>query len=716
VNATEAGTFVVAQRRDRIAVVGGSLGLAALVALLHAVPVDGTMPLRVGAAGVLVLLLPGALILRALHWPESIAVAVAGSLLLSTAVAAVSLAAAFLVNGSFTVALVVGGTITLVALGLAALGPPMRLDRSDVPWLGAVSLAVLPLATIIGLRHTVVRHDNLFHLGRVVKLEQLPELTSLASVGEFRDGGLHPGYAFPVWHAVTAAIARLGGVDGSLVILHLGQVLAPVAVVLAYGVGRMLFNSRFGGVATAVLQLAVWSYEGTRSPLWSAADPETASRALLVPALIVLLFAYVDEGERRLLAPIAAGALALAFLHANYAPYLLLVLAGYVGAELAVNRSGRPAVRLAVPAALVAVAAAAYMLSTWPVIADLVTRSPGADTLARDFTHFSRSFEGTPESFRQAPGAIARGGAVIAGLLCLPLVAVLARRRFGAFAAGGSLAILVLVLTPALFTPFAELTSLSQARRLTGFLPVAVALAAGAVLAGRLRLVGVTAVAVLGTALGLLYPEQQTYQVLYPGPGWVAWVALGGGFLGLAWAAWKRPWGPDATRWTVAAAVALAAPLLAASAPPLERQNAGVRRLTAGLVEQLRELEPGRETVFASPRVSYRVAAAAPVYIASAPLSHVAQTRENRVFARLDDGYRFFSPGLSSEERLRMLGKYGAGWVVVFRRRESIEPAPASFRCVYADRRYILYRWEGDPASSDSTPKERSPMAEVWCP
>ena len=32
-------------------------------------------------------------------------------------------------------------------------------------------------------------------------------------VDEFKHGGLHPGYAFPVWHSAVALVARLSDVD-----------------------------------------------------------------------------------------------------------------------------------------------------------------------------------------------------------------------------------------------------------------------------------------------------------------------------------------------------------------------------------------------------------------------------------------------------------------------------------------------------------------------
>ena len=48
--------------------------------------------------------------------------------------------------------------------------------------------------------------DGLFHLARVRKLDAFDSL-SLDAVNEFADGGLHPGYAFPLWHGFLALVA-----------------------------------------------------------------------------------------------------------------------------------------------------------------------------------------------------------------------------------------------------------------------------------------------------------------------------------------------------------------------------------------------------------------------------------------------------------------------------------------------------------------------------
>ena len=92
--------------------------------------------------------------------------------------------------------------------------------------------------------------DGLFHLARVRKLEEFDSL-SLGAVTEFADGGLHPGYAFPLWHGFLALVAKVSFLDPSVVVLHEASVLAPLAVLVAYEAGYALF--RAVGPAVAVV-------------------------------------------------------------------------------------------------------------------------------------------------------------------------------------------------------------------------------------------------------------------------------------------------------------------------------------------------------------------------------------------------------------------------------------------------------------------------------
>jgi hypothetical protein len=53
-------------------------------------------------------------------------------------------------------------------------------------------------------------------------VRKLVELGSLSPwrLDELVGGGLHPGYAFPLWHAFLAAVTKLAGVDPAVVVQH----------------------------------------------------------------------------------------------------------------------------------------------------------------------------------------------------------------------------------------------------------------------------------------------------------------------------------------------------------------------------------------------------------------------------------------------------------------------------------------------------------------
>ena len=285
-----------------------AFALAAPLFLLFArlLPEDGAgLYIRLLAATICVLVLPGALLMRALAWQPVPALALTGSLVLSLAVAMGAFAITFLVGGTITLALLIMGLVTLAALVPAALARVYR----DEPWerLAFVVLVVAALAyggVVWWVSHSLGTGDVLFHLARARKIADGETLSSLNVVNEFRDGGLHPGYAFPLWHGVLAAIARLAGVDVSLVVLHLSSVLVPFAFAAAYAAGRALTGSWPGGVAVLAAQAAAlgFSRDGTGA-FQDLSLPGSQTRAVLVTALLAFLFAYLREREGRLLDP-----------------------------------------------------------------------------------------------------------------------------------------------------------------------------------------------------------------------------------------------------------------------------------------------------------------------------------------------------------------------------------------------------------------------------
>jgi hypothetical protein len=244
------------------------------------------------------------------------------------------------------------------------------------------------------------------------------------------------------------------------------------------------------------------------------------------------------------------------------------------------------------------------------------------------------------------------------------------------------------VLVPELYVRLSDAVSLSQSRRAAGFVPFAFALAGGAaVLAARLGPLVLPGALAAGVALQLAYPGDFAGP---PddgaGPGLATWLAIGGGAAALAVALAVRPRGRDCREALALAAAALfVAPIVVHAAwswSPSEVRPASP--LTPGLVDALREEVPKGAIVFSDLEASYRIAAAAPVYVAAGPPAHVADTNDNRPYERRDDVIRFFARG-----ELAIPRRYGAGWLVVDRRRWDVRPRA---RVVYSDGRYTLYR------------------------
>ena len=187
--------------------------------------------------------------------------------------------------------------------------------------------------------------------------------------------------------------------------------------------------------------------------------------------------------------------------------------------------------------------AAIFFAWLLPVISDTESVSPDQAERDRAFDQYAGQLDGTPDSFAVVPELFGRTGAVaVAGLLLLPLAGLAARRRWAAYVVGGSLAVFAICLVPWLFTPFADVVSLSQARRLAGYLPLAFALAGGIGVLARLIGVAVLPVALAaGIVLQLAYPGDFGYTLEDGGPAWATWVAVVGAIVALFVGLRRRP-------------------------------------------------------------------------------------------------------------------------------------------------------------------------------
>ena len=543
----------------------------------------------------------------------------------------------FLLGGSLNMTL---GALGAASVALALLPGRSVLARPIGPDLVApvgVALTGALYAAAVWLAAGPLRGDALFHMARARKLAELPELDSLRALSEFPDGGVHPGYAVPLWHAVLALVARLGGVDVSEVVLGLSAVLTPLALILAFAAGSVLFGNRLGGVATALTQVGVVQLAGENVSSFKLLSlPVAASLLLLVPALLALVFSFVASGERRLLFPLAAAALALAVVHPTYAVFVLLPLSGFLAARALVERRAGDPLRIGIAVATVVAAAGAYLLWLLPIANDAASYTPGERRRAQELFYYADRLDFSGDSFRIDPGLLADGGvAVAAALVALPLAAFAWRARWAAYVIGGALPILLIALVPALFSRFADLVSLSQGLRIRHFLPLPFALAGGALLAGSL----------LGRRV-------------------------------------------RAELAALAIVLALVLPTVATRLAGLERTDRP-HPLPAGLVQALESrAEPG-DLLVSDPVTSYRIAAYVPVTIVAAPLAHVAQTPDDRPYDRLREINHIAERG--GLERRQVLESSDARWLLVDGSWQGGDLSAPGLEPVYDDGRFGLY-------------------------
>jgi len=667
-----------------------ALVLAAPLALLggRALPAHGVgLIIRLTAASACVLIVPGAIFVRALGRPHTFGVAIAASFAWSLAALAGALALTFALDGTIETTLWLLAGCAAVSLVPALLRAPVPSERSERLTIAGVAAAAALFACAVWWASNTIYGDALFHLGRVRKLESF-HLTSLSVVDEFRHGGLHPGYAFPVWHSGLALVAKLADVDPTVVMLHLPAILTPLAVVLAYAAGAALFRSYGAGVATAAAQVGLlgFSRAGTGSFDFMTL-PATVSRALIAPALLALVFSFVAGGRRRQVLSISAASIALALVHPTYAFFAAVPLVGFLLARVALASSlWRENLRIAASLPAVLVPAGLYALWLKPIVDETVSHRPDAAERRRAILHYGGQIDVVHGLLRLAPETISRGGAVaVAGLVAIPMAALAGTRRWAAYVLGASLAVLVLVLVPWAFDNLSNAVSVSQARRLAIFLPLPFAVAGAASLLGRYRLAGCLAAFGAGGLLQLVYPGEFSYFLVVGGPPWPVWLALAGAGIGLIVAAIVRRSAPEGPPlWTAAVALSLVAPVGFAGLAYVKRDQPDRLRLTPGLIHALRTTVPARDTVFSDLETSYRIEAYAPVYVSAAPPAHVADTKDNYPNERRADVIKFLNSGSVSIPR-----RYHAQWIVVAKRRFDL---PLDLPKVYSDSRFDLYR------------------------
>jgi hypothetical protein len=647
-----------------------------LLGIARLLPAHGVgLWLRLVAAS-LVLLLPGALVARALRLRGASATVAWGVGALGPALLLV-----FVVHSSIWLALVALAVIAVVALPFA-----LRVVSGPPSW-ATLAVALAGLAFGIALWHLagVVTGDALFHLGRVRKLVELGDLR-IRSVDEFADGGLHPGYAFPIWHAFLALVSKLSGADPTQVMLHEPSALAPVAFAVVYEAGLALFRSAWLGLAVLFAAVSAAAFGPGHGGSFSLlSQPGTFDRYALVPAALTLSFLFLRHPGFMLGLSLAAIGVEVLLTHASTAVFLGIPLAGFVVARALLARADvRSALAGLASMFLPAGAALVWLL---PLVGETASHSPSTGELERSLAKYADELHvDSVHRYALRPEVVSRGGAIaVAALVLVPLAAFAARQRWAAFVLGGTLAVLGIELLVWVFPHFADAVSVSQARRAAGFVPIPFALAGGAaVLTGLIGFLVLPLALGAGIALQLAFPGDFGPGLREGGPALATWIAAVGGLAALAVGLRLRR-RLDAGTWVVAAAVLLfCTPVVVHGFrhwSPAAKEDRYA--LTPGLLQRLRTDVPKRAIVFSDLETSYRISAFAPVYVAAAPPAHVADTKANRPYSRRLSVNRYF--GTADEA---ILDRYHADWLVVDHRRFQVNP---SWMLVYSDERYSLY-------------------------
>ena len=318
----------VPAREDVVWGLVGPVAVAALLGISRLLPETGFGLWVRLAAATLVVLLPGILVARCLGQRTAAAAFAASVTLVGAGLAlTVALGAAL----GVTIAFELGAGAVALVWSLARGEPQgVRLPVAARFMRGMLAVAGVGLGSGIWFVQGAFTGDTFFHLGRMRKLEALHSL-SLRDVGEFAHGGLHPGYAFPLWHAWLALVARFAGVDPSSVAAHEASILVPIAVVLVFEMGWAIFRSVGLGVAVVLGQLALKSFApghgGVYRFLW---EPASVATQLLVPAAVALFFHFVRKPAWSTAVFLAATSGSLALVHPTYALFLAIPLGAFV--------------------------------------------------------------------------------------------------------------------------------------------------------------------------------------------------------------------------------------------------------------------------------------------------------------------------------------------------------------------------------------------------
>ena len=665
------------------ALVLGSLATCGLVSLL---PSTGPLvPLKFAAATFGVLVLPGAVILRLLGWPRSPAAALPGCAVWSVTALAPGFGLMLLLDRGPVVAVL--WLLLVVGVGLLlGRGKPVEVDLPPLsPSVLVLAGGIVGFSALLWLGSWPNIGDAVEHIARMRKIGELDPPRSLDELGLLPPGtGLHPGYAFPLWHATGAVVAWLSGLEETFVFRYWPSLLIVFVAAAMYRAGRVMFGCAAAGVAACVAYLGVFAFPFGAGFFSQLSYPGYISIFLFWPLVIERTFTYLREGGREPVWTAAAASFAVTAIHPSYAPFMILLIGAFLVARTLLVRDRGDFRRLATMVGALTVPFLLFLVWLYP------TADSAAATVSRGSDHFGTLVNTSGDLVSMKPEWVARGGpAAIAALLLVPLASAATRTRAGAFIAGTSAVVILILIVPWFFTPFAEVVSVSQGRRFLFYLPWAFALTGGALVLARFRWFAVAGALVLGVLLQEIWPGERGYKLVHPGPGWLAWFAGVGALVVLAVGAVRRLDVRYGNWWALPIVVTFVLPLAVTGVRDMQ-VNRSEPVFSGPLLAALREHVDRDDVLMAEERLAYRLTARVPIYIVAVSGGHGGNTVVNRQSERRRAVKRFFGAETAAEAE-NIVDTWEVQWVLV----ANDEPFPSEFLArftpVFEGNNYTLY-------------------------
>ena len=453
---------------------------------------------------------------------------------------------------------------------------------------------------------------------RVRKLDDFGSLT-LRAVDEFRDGGLHPGYAFPLWHGVPRArrAARRASTRRAVVLHESSRARAARVARRLRGGRRRVPLARRSALAVPPRRSALFALApGHGGSYRTLALPATAARLLLVPAALALVF-RARRATRRGRVRVRSrppGSRSRSCTRPTRS-------------SCSCRSPASSRVRCSRARDVRASAARSPRSRCRPPrsrsgCADRARDASRATPKRRERRGRSQHYPGQVDvsrrtRYRLAPEVLDRtrrdrGG----GARARPARRARAAPPLGAFVLGGTLLVLALMLVAELFTRFsdARLALAVAPRRRLRAAPVRARRRRGGACPRCSGRSCCRVALVAGIVLQPEYPGDFGYGLGTGGPAVVTWFALVGGAAALVVARSARAVRLRFERPGVLAGAGRACSSSCRSRSTASASGRGPRRTDAalppGLVAALRDDVPERSVVFSDPETSYRIAAA----------------------------------------------------------------------------------------------------------